>query len=285
MQQASAELAKASLRLFQKEMSPEYDQVSRLLLANLTGQEATIGQLALQHDNDCANASLLWAFTRLLPKATHIPREGWKFEVDDPVVARAIQSHVVWMPETSGGWHVKPDDNDAQRRKRFEEATTYGNRPYFVLGSGGEGAKTTWILGCVGKDDNRDLEFNPYTWMDAAVKERQDKAFFFKPGWRARRILRNHVEVERSEFPTPSEMRQMFDPESSKLKIDETSPRSSQIPNRRFNDLRQLDKATDYLLGVLGVTTRLERIAAELNIASSLERLYEKYTFPEPSQI
>lgn len=269
-------LRRAGLRAYSAELSPEYERVQKLLLGRLAAHGATVDQLAKQEINDRRNVAMLAAFTKLLPWVP-LEKGQWQFRTRDPYKARALQSHVIWRQQVSGGDKLDPNRRSApghisypwkeEEERRAQEAsrTKFSYRPYVVLGASGRGRHTSWLLGCIGEDD-----FGSKT----KVRKSYGKVFEMQPSLRSRGKLGDLAAMARSEYPSPDEARQLFDLDEHVYVINGESVGSTQAKYKYATHLPEPRRISDVELGQYDVDSYLQRIATAFGLEQQLDDLY-----------
>lgn len=280
MDKTGTELARANLQLFSKEMSPEYQQVRNLLLGHLAAHGATVEQLKQQEINDRRNVYLVMNFAHLLPVAkTH--QKKWEFTTDDPMLAKTLHSHVVWI-ETKVG--MDEQEKKEYDRRRGETTTSdyradgknsryYARRPYAIVGKGVIDGRHTWLL--VGLGDNP-LNKQGTGYLGVASCQ-QGEPFLFEPNRKSRRAITQLEDIARSEFPSPDDMKDIFDLDRHTLIVSGASPKTVEVKPKYYVYQRPQKRISDVELGLLEVNSHMDRLATELEITAQLDKLLEEH--------
>lgn len=280
MDETGIKLARANLRLFSKEMSPEYLRVRGLLLGHLAAQGATVEQLAQQEVNDRSNVHFVSQFARHLPPAKFHGRK-WEFTTEDPMLAKTLHSHVVWVDTDVGMNESQKRDHDRRRGLRLSsdyradgaKETYRAKRPYVILGKGVVKERETWLLTSIGE---RPLNERGMNYLGVRSCE-YGEPFFFEPNRKSRKSIAKLKEIARSEFPAPDDMRALFDLDRHTLIITGNSPHSLTVrPRYEGYDLPK-KRISDVELGQLDVNSHMDRLATELGITPHLDRLLEAH--------
>jgi hypothetical protein len=257
MDKKAAELSRAGLRLFSKEMSHEYDAVRERLIGYLAANNSTIEQLGRREESARANRSMLSRFIQLLPNAKLVDRD-WLLELKDPYTARILQSITLWSSEVSG-----------QRSVRYENQTstyyTYGLRPYVVLGKKGE-ENNELLVACIGEDDHK---------SKTRVARRYGELFIYEPGRKDRKNIKNMNYIQSSEYPTPADMEILFNQDKHVLELNAGSPRATKLkhPVARWELAEPLERIFDEQLAQFDVNSHVNRIATALGLEEQWEKL------------
>ncbi len=258
MDKEAGELSKAGLRLFSKEMSPEYQRVRELLLGYLASHEVTVELLAKKEVNDIKNIELLSAFTQVLPKArlvkeklsNNYEREDWKFITSDEYEVRVVQSNSIWLPEDAG----------------TENNTKGTYRPYYLIGRS-QSDKEKWLLACAGENDTRKTRKASDTYSNI---------FLFKPSRGSKDAIQKLNRLASQDYPTPEVMTRIFNPETHTLEISVDSPGSVSARGKgviEWDVAKPLKRISDEELGAFDVNSHLHRISTALGVESRLNQI------------
>lgn len=252
MDKEATELSKAGLKLFSKEMSPEYKRVRDMLLGHLAFHGATTEQLTRKEINDRQNVQMLSEFVKVLPKAV-IQTNRWQFLTTDEYVVRIIQSNVVWFREAIG-------PNGAS-----------SHRPYYLLGSSQEGRK--WLLSSAGGDDSR---------KKTRTTTNYGSLFYFEPGRSSRSAPKDLTALASRDYPSPQEMKELFNLERHILIVSGASPGSVKVKGAgiydHFMSKAPLKRISDEELGMFDVNSHMHRIATALDIVPTLHQILTNHS-------
>src|SRR6185312_9343266 len=260
MDETGKRLSEAGLRLFSKEMSPEYEHVHKMLLGHLAAHGATFNQLLEQEVNDSHNVEMLSEFLGLLPAAdlglvpgsTH---QGWRYITTSEWIVKNIQSHVLWHKEASGEAKVSGQGNSQQ-----------GYRPYVLLGSHGQGRKgTQWLVGCTGQNGRTQF---------TKINKGYGQVFIVKPWFKHDRgKLESLRQNASSDYPTPEDMRNLFDADQKQLIVNGHSVGSVTV---NWDVVEAPTKLSDQEWARLDIDSQLHRIATAFKLQDKLSEILSR---------